>query len=392
MDPGVRDGPGVEPTGDSKFVIASVEHTRSSMTDHAMSDLSKRLSIGIRSFLDFVALTLACLLPLMSADHAHADGNWAFGWANDQFFGSDNQFTNGFWLQNHGSAADSWDEAGQTPAFGRNLARRLLPQRAGLYYRESWTFGQNMQTPNRIGAREVILDDVPFVGMLGWANSHIAFNDSELTGIETLIGWVGPAALAEPLQRGAHRLSGASTPEGWRNQLDFEPVLNIYATRKWKIASSPWQDLAIGVDGALGNFFTHAQATVEWRIGRRRPLGFMPLQGPVGRSISYDGRLRTPGQRSFYGSVALRGTALGFALPREGNLFRSGNEWTENNRLSPRRLLGQLALGLHLERPSWGAHLQVFIASESFKQRGQTAIEDPRNNFGILSFEWKFDD
>jgi len=332
---------------------------------------------------------LISVAALIFAGPAHGDGSWSAGWANDQLFGSDNQFTNGFFIQNHGSAGTDWRQAGRTPAFGRDLARRLLPERPELHYRESWTVGQNMQTPDRIGTRELILDDVPFVGMLGWANSHISFNDSELSGVQTLIGVAGPASLAKQAQRGAHRISGATTPEGWGNQLDTEPLLNIYAMRKWKIASNSWQDLALGVDAALGNFFTHAQASIEWRIGHKRPLGFMPWAAPVGRSISYDARLRAPGQTYFYGSFGLQGTALGFALPRDGNLLRNDNPWTENNILSPRRVLGQAAFGLHPERAAWAAQLQMFIASESFKRFGPSSIKDPRNNFHILSIEWK---
>ncbi len=337
-----------------------------------------------------VGTLLISAAALIFTASAHADGSWLVGWANDEFFGSDNQFSNGFFLQKNGRAGTDWRQAGQTPAFGRGLARRLLPERPDLHYRESWTVGQNMQTPDRISMRELILDDVPFVGMLGWTNSHIAFNDRELSGIQTLIGIVGPASLAEQVQRGAHRISGASTPRGWDNQLDTEPLLNIYAMRKWKIASNSWQDLAFGVDGALGNFFTHAQASIEWRVGRKRPLGFMPRAVPIGRAISYDARLRSPGQTYFYGSFVFQGTALGFALPRDGNLLRNDNPWTENNTLSPRRWLRQAAFGLHLERAAWAAHLQMFIANDSFKRIEQSSIEDPRNNFGILSFEWKF--
>lgn len=318
---------------------------------------------------------------------ASDNGSWAFGWANDEFFGTDNQFTNGFWLQRHGSHAPDWDQAGKTLAFGVSLARRLLPRVEGMSYRESWSLGQNMQTPDRISQREIILDDAPFVGMLGWTNTHVAFNDRELTGFQTLIGLVGPATGAEQAQRAAHNITGASTPRGWRNQLDNEPLLNIYAIRKVKIARGSWQDLAIGVDGALGNFFTHAQASLEWRVGRR-PQGFALRPTALGRSITYDARLRNSGQTHIYGSMAIQGTALGFALPREGNLLRGGNEWTDNNVLSPRRIIGQFMLGMHYEKPSWALHAQFFISSDSFKDNGQANLADPKNKFGILTFEW----
>jgi len=331
---------------------------------------------------------LCALILLVAPVSGSAGGTWAFGWANDEFFGSDNQFTNGFYLQRHGSAAPDWEQAGATPAFGRALARRLLPQRGDLHYRESWSFDQNMQTPDNISTLEIILDDAPFVGMLGWTNTHIAFNDRRLTGFQTMIGLVGPATLADELQREAHRLTGASNPRGWRNQLDNEPLLNVYAVHKIKVVSSGWQDLAVGVDAALGNFFTHAQASLEWRIGAKRPLGFAPVSVPIGRVIAYDARLRQPGQTCFYGTIGAQGTALGFALPREGNLLRSDNEWTENNVLSPRRFLRQFSIGLHFERMSWAVHVEAFLPSDSFRDSAQLGLEDPKNNFGIVTLEW----
>ncbi len=330
-----------------------------------------------------ISAVMLLALPIVG----NAGGSWALGWANDEFFGSDNQFTNGIWIQRHGSFSSNWRKTGQTPAFGRSLARRILPAREGLFYRESWSLGQNMQTPDQISLREVILDDAPFVGMLGWANTHIAFNDDELSGFQTLIGLVGPATGAEQAQRAVHNLTGASTPRGWRNQLENEPLFNIYAIRKIKISRSSWQDLAVGVDAALGNFFTHAQASVEWRVGKR-PNGFALRPAPLGRAITYNARLRDSGQTYIYGSMALQGTALGFALPREGNLLRGNNEWTENNVLSPRRFLGQVMLGLHFEKVNWALHAQFFISSDSFKNGNQANLEDPKNNFGILTFEW----
>ncbi|MFU8878035.1 MAG: lipid A deacylase LpxR family protein, partial [Wenzhouxiangellaceae bacterium] len=324
------------------------------------------------------------------APSAAAAGSWSVNWANDEFFGSDNQFTNGFSLQRHGSVGSDWNEAESTVAFGRSLARRLLPQRGDLHYRESWSFGQNMQTPDNISTPDIILDDAPFVGMLGWTNTHIAFNDRRLTGFQTMIGLVGPLTQADELQREAHRLTGASNPRGWRNQLDNEPLLNLYAVYKVKIASGGWQDLAIGVDGALGNFFTHAQASLEWRIGKSRPLGFAPAVEPIGRAITYDARLRDAGRTYFYGTIALQGTALGFAMPREGNLLRNGNEWTDNNVLSPRRFLRRVMLGLHFERDRWAIHAQAFLPSDSFRDDQAADITDPKNNFGIITLEWGF--
>lgn len=321
---------------------------------------------------------------------AQAQPVWRTGWANDEFLGSDNQFTNGIFLQKNSALADSLEATGGTPAFGKSLAAWLLPARDDLQYREAWTIAQNMQTPDQISRPDLILDDVPYVGMLGWANSFIAFNDRELTGFQTLVGLVGDLTLAEQAQDAAHAITGATNPEGWDNQLENEPLLNIYAMRKRKFYRNSWMDAAWNIDAALGNFFTLGQAALEFRFGNR-PAGFAPAPTPTGRNIDYDARIQSAGQTYFYASTIVRATGIVFALPRDGNLLRNDNPWTENNLLDTEQLLGQIVLGLHYERPKWGLHFTLNLATDSVDADTRSpALEDPSNNFGILMGEWKF--
>jgi hypothetical protein len=338
-----------------------------------------------------VAAPILSLLLLFAAAGAHAKSDraqWRVGWANDDFVGSDDQFTNGVFVQLHSAPADALAATSGTPAFGKPLARLLLPRHDGLRYRESWTLGHNMQTPNRIDTRDLVADDVPYVGMAGWSNAFYAFDDRRMTGFGLLLGWVGDLTAAEWIQRTTHAVTGATEPRGWHNQLDNEPLLNLYAMHKRKFFDTAWMDAAWNVDAALGNFFTHAQAALELRFGRR-PGGFVPTTMPTGYMLDHDARIRAPGE-SLYASVIVRGTALGFALPRHGNLLRSGNRWTETERIDAERLLGQLVLGLHYERPRWGVHFQLNLATDAVEPTDGGALEDPRNNFGMLVFERSF--
>ena len=328
-------------------------------------------------------------LAIIGCTHALAQPVWRAGWANDEFLGSDNQFTNGIFLQKNSVLAGSLEATGGTPAFGKSLGAWLLPARPDLQYRETWTIAQNMQTPDNINRRDVILDDVPYVGMLGWANSFIAFNDHELTGFQTLVGLVGDLTQADETQKAAHAATGANTPEGWNNQLDNEPLFNVYAMRKQKFYRNGWMDAAWNVDAALGNFFTLGQAALEFRFGDR-PAGFAPAPTPTGRNMDYDARIQAPGESYFYVSAIVRATGLLFALPRHGNLLRNDNRWTDNERIDVNNLLGQLVLGLHYERDRWGLHFTVNLGTDTVEPETGPDLEDPSNNFGILMAEWKF--
>jgi len=343
----------------------------------------------LRRRISRTTISLVAAVLLGSPAIASAQSVWRAGWANDEFLGSDNQFTNGIFLQKSSALADSLSATAGTPAFGKGLASLLLPDRRDLDYRETWTIAQNMQTPNEIERRDPIFTDVPYVGMLGWANSHIAFNNDELTGFQTLVGWVGDLTQAKHAQQAAHKVTGANSPEGWRNQLDNEPLLNVYAMRKRKFLDNGWMDATWNIDAALGNFFTFGQAALEFRFGDR-PGGFGPAPTPTGRNLDFDARIQAPAESYFYASAIVRATGLLFALPRHGNLLRSGNEWTENEQIDPEKLLGQLVLGLHFERTNWGLHFTVSLATDAVEPERGPDLEDPSNNFGVLVAEWKF--
>jgi len=315
--------------------------------------------------------------------------NWRILWANDAIFGSDNQFTNGFGAAKHSALASSLDRTGGTPAFGRWLAGLVLPARDDLVYREGWTVGHNIQTPDNIQQRDIILDDVPYVSMAGWTNSHIAFNDRELTGFQTLVGWVGDITLGEQIQSQAHKLSDANDPKGWDNQLANEPLLNIYAMKKLKFLDTDWFDATANIDAGLGNLFTFGQAALELRFGRR-PEGFAYQVNTVGHALDFDARIHAPQRTYLYTSVILRGTGFGHALPRDGNFLRNNDDWTDDNELNASEFVGQVGLGLHLERRNWGAHLNVYFATSAIENPGRDAVADPNNNFAVAIFEWQF--
>lgn len=314
---------------------------------------------------------------------------WRLMWANDEFLGSDNQFTNGFSLLKHSTLASTLAETSGTLAFGKRLAAHVLPQREGLYYREAWGIGQNMQTPDKLAKRDVILTDLPYVGMLGWINSYIAFDNRSFTGFQTLIGMVGSVTAAEEAQSTVHNITGASDPKGWDNQLANEPLLNVYLMKKYKFFNSRGFDATIDVDGGLGNFFSFGQTALELRFGRR-PGGFMLMPLPLGHVVDYDARIRSPGATYFYGSLMARATGFLYAMPRDGNLLRNNNTWTENNVLDPHDFIGKLLIGLHVERAHWGVHLDLVFTTKSVRNPEQTTLADRGNDYGALVFEWQF--
>lgn len=319
---------------------------------------------------------------------AHAQSTIRLELSNDIILSSDNQFTNGTSVVVSSPVVESLDETAGTPAFGRSLVSWAIPEQPGLKYRESWVLGQNMQTPADIEQPEIILNDVPYVGFLGWGNSFYGFNDDAFWGAQWLVGWVGEEALAEQTQKFVHTVITGDDSKGWDNQLDSEPVLNGYLSVKRRFIRNAWFDAALTGDLAVGNFFTFAQPGLEFRFGGR-PAGFHYIPDPVGRGMDYDATL-VPGKQTYlYASVALRATYFAWALPREGNLFVD-NEWTDMNTVDSNRAIGQTIIGLHWVGPQFAVHLSLWLSTKTVEEGNLPPSEDPRSSFGSFMAEYRF--
>jgi len=334
----------------------------------------------------------AALASLLCSTHAAAETRdprgvtWSIEWANDAIFNSDNQFSNGIFVQKNGPPAHDWSLVKGTPAFGKKMAAWFLPeQRDDLWFRESWSVGQNLQTPEELERPEPILNDVPYAGLLAAQNAWIAYDDRDLYGFGWLYGIVGSAALGEPVQSGFHSLIGGDDPEGWSNQLDNEPVVNLYWERKHKLARARSADVAVAVGGNLGNLYTGAKVTLESRFGFHLPAGFVHLPDPLGYGLSYATTAPQEGKQcAFYASVALRTSYAAYTILLDGNTFADSQSIDYN------RVVHAVIGGLHYERRSWGMHFNWLFSTDSLDEDVVAPEEDTALDYGTLTLDFRF--
>ena len=329
----------------------------------------------------------AALEPTGSPESTSGGPSWRLGVANDIVFGSDNQFTNGFSIQRHSPLASNHQDL-RSLFLGKAIAR-LLPRSDDLYYRTALALGQNMQTPDDIVDPEIILNDVPYLGMLAVSSTATAFNDSRFTGLELLVGVVGPASQADEVQRWVHEVVDSDEPAGWGNQVDNEAILNLYFMRKRKLWSMPGLDGALSLDIAAGNLVTSGSLSLETRFGKK-PRGFLYTPTPFGVTVRHDATLPDDRRTLVYGSLAVRATGYAFFMPRDGNTLVDDNPWTERNVLDPERYVGQVTLGFHLVRPRWGLHLNWWITTDTVDVANLAPGEDPSNDFGMITLETRW--
>ena len=345
-----------------------------------------------------VSVALALVLvsgvpPHAASEHDTVDSNieWAAGgirveYDNDLLVNSDNKFTNGFSVQWHSNVADGWDEVrtSRWMKFGRHLPGMRSPN---LYNRVGLAVGQNMQTPNDLTATELIVDDVPYAGSLGFELNWIAFDDDVFRGYALIVGVIGPASGAEAVQKWVHRTIGAEKPQGWDNQLPDEPAINFNGMFKKKVfrfegSGHLSADVALNADFGLGTALTFGEVAAEVRAGLNVPFGFTFVPDPIGRSIAYDATVphRLDGHTSIYVSLVYRRTYM------QHFVFIDGSLWRDTHHVDVDRWQRQTILGFHVTQRRWGVHLSFWDSSSNVR----TPLAGSGNDFGTIAIEWRF--
>lgn len=260
---------------------------------------------------------------------------------NDLFSKSDRNYTNGV------SAA--WLSApGRTPEWALREARRLPFFPEGGTVRTSYAIGQSMFTPEDITIPNPPLDDQPYAGWLYGSIGLIAETGRRLDKLELSLGIVGPAARAAQAQKLIHEITDSRIPRGWDSQIQNEPGVVLIYQRGWRslieeTALGNTVDLTPHAGGAIGNVFTHANAGLTLRFGRRLPHDYGPPR--IQPSLPGSGFFVPQNGFGWY----LFAGAEGRAVAR--NIFLDGNTFRDSRSVDTEPLVGDLQFGFVL---TWG--------------------------------------
>lgn len=250
----------------------------------------------------------------------------------------------------------------------------------------SYELGQLIVTPN--DTRRAIPDptDRPYVGMLYVAASTQRVRDNRLDGIKLVAGVVGPASLAEQVQRVVHEISSSGQAEGWAYQLKNEPILNLVYEHRRRVAliESPgaWGiDAVPGAGAMLGNVLVQGQADGELRFGYNLPRNFGTSTirglGSLPSPVSQAGGGASPpfGIYAFAGAGA---TLVARNLAFDGNTFGDGPRVDK----IPAFATGEAGVSF------W---TRSFEATLSFVWWGREYDAQPRaSRFGSATIAWRF--
>lgn len=267
-------------------------------------------------------------------------------WDNDEMGGTDRHYTSGFRLACVTSP----------PPFLRDVIPPDSGPGAITHSRSTYAIGLSVFTPDDIARSDPIEDDQPYAGWLylgfGLESEIIPKADRlrYLDNIELQLGVIGPLSGAEHVQRFTHDVLGATEPQGWGNQLDNEPGINLFYSRQWtgvqEFAVTTgdrlpqlFLDITPQAGAALGNVHIFGAGGLTVRLGNFLPDDHGP---PVIRP-SLPGSDFFPRQDGW--SAYLFGGLEGRVVGR--NIFLDGNTFDNDSpSVDKETLVGEARLGL----------------------------------------------
>jgi hypothetical protein len=326
-----------------------------------------------------LALIAAGSVPAVAAEPEPPRGVLTLQVDNDVIAGSDQNYTSGLRIAY---------AAPMGPSHPLESTARAMPFLGGPL-RVTYSLSQQLYTPRDVSASQPILTDEPYAGYL---YVGIGFESEAprgqaphiMTSVELQLGVVGPAALGEETQRAAHKIFDSREANGWDNQLENEPAINLFYDRAWigwhetrigEAGSGYRIDLSPHVGAALGNVYTYAAGGATLRFGPNLPASLGPRSMRPGPPGSNYYKTAPDGRWHLFLSAEVRAVAR--------NIFLDGNSFTDSQSVDKYPFVGEARMGFAM---TLGPYRLAYAHAFQTKQfHGQD-----RQSFGSLSLSTDF--
>lgn len=247
-----------------------------------------------------------------------------------------------------------------------------------------FTFGQNLYTPSNISVRQNQINDRPWAAWLYGSVGLATLTDDHLDELEFTAGIVGPEALGEETQKFVHRhITDSAIPEGWDNQLNFEPGVIASWRRRWPV----WYTKNINnfrlrvepdINVSLGNIYTYAGTGVAVTFGPQN--GRIQDTPPrVRPAMAGTGFFDTPDNEfNWYLFAGLDGRAMA------RNIFLDGNTFKNSHDVDKKPLVGDANAGFALTFDDYRLSYTLNYRTKEFDGQDKESI------FGSITLTTRF--
>lgn len=346
-----------------------------------------------------LALTLGAASPALgqaasSAPATRAADAWTFNFylENDLFSETDQDYTNGIRLSWVSPNLQSYHDDPRMPRWLNYMGDQfndLLGFPDGATRNVVFSLGQLMFTPQDKTARALVTDDRPYAGYLFAGFAYHARTAERLDSTAVDLGIVGPSAQGELAQDSVHDLRGFEKFDGWDNQLEDEPTLQVTYEQKRRLFTGALplgleHDFIAHAGASLGNVAVYANTGAEYRFGWDLPHDFGTSAIRPGGDNSAPGagdvRLKRSDKwiRGLHVFVATDVRAVG------RDIFLDGNTWKDSHSVDREPLVADLSVGFSFLVDRWKLSYAHVFRTREFEE------QDDRHGFGsvTVSYSW----
>ncbi|MBV33995.1 MAG: hypothetical protein CMP47_00770 [Rickettsiales bacterium] len=298
---------------------------------------------------------------------------------NDLFAGKDGGYTNGIGY--------SWGYGPYTDFSESNAPSWLVDMGEFLFIDASddkekavsYSIFQGMQTPEDIESEELIENDLPYAGLLGWRGTLYAWDNDVADQFSLIMGMVGPASLAKDTQKAVHHITGSDKPRGWKNQLHNEFVFSVTGQRSWRFAvgngDGMGMDFLTFASASAGTYNSEVATSAMFRYGSGLEQSFPAVSILPGRDINPLAGAESEHFYMFFGAQAR------YAF---NDIFVDGNTFRDSHSVTLKHEGFILSTGAVWSWQQWGMIFSLAETSSTFEERPGKA------RFGSLSINYRF--
>lgn len=295
---------------------------------------------------------------------------------NDAFFKTDSQYSNGLFFTYVTPLNSSENEIVKKNSVLLRIHDFFHEHNHGNQKSVSFSFGQNIYTPDNTETKELITDDRPYAGLsylsIGFHNQKIF----SLSTVELDLGMVGSHSYAENTQKITHDFFAWDHPQGWDNQLDDELFLGITFENRLKLTNEGGEsgfgfELIPHIGGSFGNAFINSHTGAELRIGWNLPHDY-------GTARIRQGALATtnPGKMSPAFSTKFSNIGLHFFGSVDGelsihNILLDGNTFTDSHSVEKQNFILTRMFGVNFNISRYKLTYAHVYKSKEFRTQRQ---------------------
>lgn len=213
--------------------------------------------------------------------------------------------------------------------------------------------GQYIYNPQTIRADDFYVNDRPFAGVLfAEAGIHRFYRRESVLKLKGKVGFMGPNAFGEQVQKQFHQTFGYDAVQGWQYQIKNAVVVQaemLYGTKLAALSRNPGLDVLAQAEVKVGTILNEITVGPVLRIGFKKLL-------PVFDSNLYDAALRYDGKydetSEFYFFISPKVNYQVYDATIQGSLFNDSSPVTFD--LIPFRF--QTEAGFQYRRHRWSFH------------------------------------